>query len=416
MNKILNVDVKNGFVEVQAGATWNDVFNAVSAVGHRVLIDTDAKILSVGGTLSIGGASVLTSTNGFAGHHVLSLKIVTGRGSLIECSPTLRSSIFNHVLGGQGQLGIISSVKIRIAPVNVQAFSYNIAVYNDFRACWSDLYSFIIPGETRTALGLDGAYATIYPNNADTLARFSSVFDGVRQAAGSDFLNNFLSKASVLCIMDVVDLDGSSAGKLPWTEARIVVPVGPGPVWNAFNLRYNQGLAAAEQSPFFASPRFSFLSFSPTAQDDIAARTYVENAFIPLLQNPTATLGISVYDRAGIRAGPIIGVPRDSHVLMITASITTISIPGSRMSADVTHVLTRNIFTNLYNGLRALKPGTKLYPFTLVDGYDWKEHYGANYDTLRALKKAHDPRNIMGRGAAIFSDRPTKRSSPLPPL
>lgn len=62
---------------------------------------------------------------------------MTGKGELVTCSPTKNSELFNAVLGGLGQFGIITRARILLqdAPQKVKWVR---AFYNDFQTFMED--------------------------------------------------------------------------------------------------------------------------------------------------------------------------------------------------------------------------------------------------------------------------------------
>ncbi|KAJ0969010.1 hypothetical protein J5N97_021887 [Dioscorea zingiberensis] len=98
---------------------------------------TDYLYLSIGGTLSNGGISGQTFKHGPQISNVLQLDVVTGKGELVTCSPTKNSELFNAVLGGLGQFGIITRARILLqdAPEKVKWVR---AFYDDFQTFMAD--------------------------------------------------------------------------------------------------------------------------------------------------------------------------------------------------------------------------------------------------------------------------------------
>lgn len=111
--------------------------NAANATKRTppVIVDT---FLSVGGTISTGGFAVTTWNQGFQVDHVRELQVVTGDGQLVTCSDERNSDLFNAMLAGLGQCGIIVKVVMALvaAPTHVLFFKLN---YKDFQTASADL-------------------------------------------------------------------------------------------------------------------------------------------------------------------------------------------------------------------------------------------------------------------------------------
>ncbi len=115
--------------DVQAGALWAEVATTTLAKGlaPRVFPAT-CMTLSVGGTLNVGGLGSTSQSYGAIVDNVLELDVVTGDGRLMTCSPDRDSELFNMVLAGLGQCGIIVGARIPLIPaashVMLQTLTY----------------------------------------------------------------------------------------------------------------------------------------------------------------------------------------------------------------------------------------------------------------------------------------------------
>ncbi|KAL8160867.1 hypothetical protein V2J09_012356 [Rumex salicifolius] len=105
-----------GFVDVGGEQLWIDVLNACIKEDLAPVSWTDYLYLTVGGTLSNAGISGQTFRFGPQICCVRELDVITGKGELIRCSREEESELFNGVLGGLGQFGIISRARILLQP------------------------------------------------------------------------------------------------------------------------------------------------------------------------------------------------------------------------------------------------------------------------------------------------------------
>ena len=103
-------------LEVGAGAQWGPVLDAANASRLTPPVNIDDMPLSVGGTLSTMGFGGATGREGFQVDHVLELEVVTGQGELVTCSDERSSDLFNAVLAGMGQCGIIVKATMELVP------------------------------------------------------------------------------------------------------------------------------------------------------------------------------------------------------------------------------------------------------------------------------------------------------------
>ena len=102
-----------GTAEMGPGSKWHPVLMAANAQKLTVPVIADT-FLSVGGTISTGGFGVTTYNLGLQVDHVQELEIVTGDGQIVTCSDARNSDLFNAMLGGLGQCGIITKVVARV--------------------------------------------------------------------------------------------------------------------------------------------------------------------------------------------------------------------------------------------------------------------------------------------------------------
>ena len=117
-------------VDVQPGATWSEVSQVTLNAGRTapVLPDTMTQI-TVGGILSVGGFGETSHRFGAIVDTIQELDVVTGDGRLVTCSPQQERELFEMVLAGLGQCGLIVRARVRLvsAPSHVirQVLSYD---------------------------------------------------------------------------------------------------------------------------------------------------------------------------------------------------------------------------------------------------------------------------------------------------
>lgn len=132
-------------VDVDAGATWLEVTRAAFKHGLMPPVLTGFLGLTVGGTLSVGGTST-TVRAGTLVDHVRELEVVTGAGDTVRCSPTTNRRLFEAVLAGLGQYGVITRATIDLVPAKPMVRSYTIP-YADNGILFADLRTLLDRGE-----------------------------------------------------------------------------------------------------------------------------------------------------------------------------------------------------------------------------------------------------------------------------
>ncbi|MGI9221485.1 MAG: GNAT family N-acetyltransferase [Woeseiaceae bacterium] len=114
LNKVLELDVAEASVRVQAGARWSDVQRVADDYGFSVQVMQTYSNFTVGGSLSvnchgryIGLGPIILS--------VQSIQLLLHDGELIGASPSENAEVFYAAIGGYGALGIITEVTLSLA-------------------------------------------------------------------------------------------------------------------------------------------------------------------------------------------------------------------------------------------------------------------------------------------------------------
>jgi cytokinin dehydrogenase len=118
------------WVEVSAGLTWRQVLATTVERGFRPPVLTHNLGLSVGGTLAVGGIDGGSYRYGAQVDNVLELKVITGEGRLETCSEAQIPELFNALLAGQGQCGMIVRAKLRLIPAPTHTLFFQL-LYRD---------------------------------------------------------------------------------------------------------------------------------------------------------------------------------------------------------------------------------------------------------------------------------------------
>jgi FAD/FMN-containing dehydrogenase len=92
---------------------------------------------SVGGTLGVGGIDVNSPRLGCSADQALALQVVTPTGEIVECSDASNAGLFQRVILGYGQFGVITEATLRIRPYTPLRMRYY--YYSSLRAAIRDL-------------------------------------------------------------------------------------------------------------------------------------------------------------------------------------------------------------------------------------------------------------------------------------
>jgi len=336
-------------VEASAGALWGAVLDTAYAEKLTPPVNVDTGVLSVGGTISTGGFGGTSWREGLQIDHILELQVVTGVGELVTCSEERNVDLFNAMLAGMGQCGMIVKVVMTLvaAPTHVLLF---VLSYADLPTAIADLTLLVKDGRFTY---LDGR-TTARPDSAFTYNLEAGAFYDTPNTPDEPSLLAGLRFASRTArVMTYPEFFRRVPGRLP--------PL-PHP-WLYLCLpasrfaEYAAGVFASPAEFAFSAPRFS------------------------------------IWRRASIKR-PLARVPNEDLVARFQLS----RMPPA--SADIAALVAMN--RALYERAREMG-GTRLtttaIPFSQTD---WSQHYGPVWQSFRAAKARFDPSNAIASGQGIF--------------
>jgi FAD/FMN-containing dehydrogenase len=116
MSRVLNIDSENMTVRTEAGIYWHSLAESLRRRGLDYFSAPLNLTSSVGGTLGVGGIDVNSPKYGCSADQAVALKVVTPKGDIVECSEQENRDLFERVLLGYGQFGVITEATLRIRP------------------------------------------------------------------------------------------------------------------------------------------------------------------------------------------------------------------------------------------------------------------------------------------------------------
>ena len=338
-------------VEAGPGALWGPVLDAANASKLTPPVNVDPTYLSVGGTISTGGFGGTTWRDGFQVDHVLELQVVTGDGELVTCSDERNSDLFNAVLAGMGQCGIIVHVVMALvpAPTDVLFFVLN---YDDLQTAVSDLTTLVNDGRFNH---LD-VRTTARPGGGFTInVEAGAFYDAPSPPGEAPLLAGLRFGSRTVTTMRYAQY---------YRRQSVCTPCTPLP------------------HPWFyiCLPASRFVEYGARV-----LATPAESAFAP----PR----FSVWRRSSSKR-PLVRLPDEGLVVRFQISR---NLPAS---ADVQSVIAMN--RTLYERAHAMG-GTRLtttaIPFSQAD---WIRHYGPVWASFRRAKERFDPYNVLTPGQEMF--------------
>jgi FAD/FMN-containing dehydrogenase len=121
LNRVLSFDAQSGVVEVEAGIQWPQlVYQTIRAQGEApqwgiAQKQTGADRLTLGGTLAANAHGRQLRMKPIV-ENVESFALVDAQGEVRKCNRTENAELFRLAIGGYGLFGIITIVKLRLAP------------------------------------------------------------------------------------------------------------------------------------------------------------------------------------------------------------------------------------------------------------------------------------------------------------
>jgi FAD/FMN-containing dehydrogenase len=127
MSRVLHVDAAALTVRTEAGIFWHGLAEELRRYGLDYLSAPLNLTSSVGGTLNVGGIDVNSPRLGCSADQVIALQVVTPTGDIVECSDDHNAELFQRVILGYGQFGVITEATLRVrryTPIRMRYFYY----------------------------------------------------------------------------------------------------------------------------------------------------------------------------------------------------------------------------------------------------------------------------------------------------
>ena len=127
MSRVLHVDADALTVRTEAGIFWHSLAEELRRHDLDYLSAPLNLTSSVGGTLGVGGIDVNSPRFGCSADQALALQVVTPTGDVVECSDTHNAELFQRVILGYGQFGVITQATLKVrryTPLRMHYFYY----------------------------------------------------------------------------------------------------------------------------------------------------------------------------------------------------------------------------------------------------------------------------------------------------
>ncbi|MEP6491403.1 MAG: FAD-binding oxidoreductase [bacterium] len=137
MNRVLHVDSDALTVRAEAGIFWHSLAEELRRHGLDYLSAPLNLTSSVGGTVNVGGIDVNSPRLGCSADQVVAMQVVTPTGAIVECSDATNAELFQRVILGYGQFGVVTETTLQVrryTPLRMRYF-----YYTSLRAAIADL-------------------------------------------------------------------------------------------------------------------------------------------------------------------------------------------------------------------------------------------------------------------------------------
>jgi FAD/FMN-containing dehydrogenase/ferredoxin len=140
MDGIVSVNADAKIVTVEAGARWADVDRALEESGLALITSPSSRFSTVGGWISTGGMGINSLSQGHISGAVEEITLVVPDGASRKI--TKGDSLFPSLFGSEGQLGVITHVKLRARDRPLRSRPHLI-MFGDVRDALSFAYALI---------------------------------------------------------------------------------------------------------------------------------------------------------------------------------------------------------------------------------------------------------------------------------
>lgn len=354
--------ISNRVLEVQPGANWKEVLDFTIQKGLTPVVLPESLFISVGGTLNAGGIGETSYRVGALVDNVDSIEVVLGDGRLTACSSAINKELYQMILAGMGQCGIITRARIKLIPTPIAVASRDIQ-YSNLNTFMNDLYQVSLKENS----GAIGAHMIMTPNGTWNYVLSATSF--LRNAQDSQ-------KPSWL---------NSMRGEITSQVVRS---------YNDYANRNTQSYLESKKSGALQVPHPN-LSFFVAANKVLPLLNYI-------LTTPEAYLGVK---RIGVSAQFNLNFSLPLQRLPETTITFHIQIERvGTHEGDAEHQRMLNVTQNDLVPKVLAAGGTFYLPFTpILTKSQIQQHYGQRvFNVFSQAKKNLDKNNILNPGAGIF--------------
>lgn len=363
MDRILEVDEDSLTVTAEAGVNGRRLEAELNEKGLMLPhYPASAEFATVGGYVAARGSGVLSTRYGKIEDLVISLRLVTPTGEVVDTLPVPRHAVGPDIaplfIGSEGSLGVITRVRLQLAPLPA-ARRFEVVSF-------SNVESGVKAVRTSMQSGLRPSVVRLYDEVATRLT--------LSPVVGSQLPG----VATVICFEGnpaVVEAERESMLELVRTNGGQVLDGGLGEIW--WNHRYD----------FYKPPHAPELPAVWGTIDVVATYARLLHAYHALQEavaKPYAPRGLKL--RSHLSHWYPWGAMIYARFVLPDGGPDSVTLHDRIWKDGVTAALGAGAVINDHHGV-----GLKLAPYMAAQ-------HGAGLDVLRRIKTALDPNGVMNPG------------------
>lgn len=141
MHEVLDVDSNKLTARVEGGIFWHELAEVLRRRGLDYLSAPLNFTSTVGGVLGVGGVDINSPKYGLSADQAVALKVVTPTGEIAECSREENADLFERVILGYGQFGVIAEATLKVRKFTPMKMRY--LYYSTLRTAIEDLRTIV---------------------------------------------------------------------------------------------------------------------------------------------------------------------------------------------------------------------------------------------------------------------------------
>ncbi len=112
--RMINIDINKKNVCIESGMTWIELYDKLDKYNLTFNVAPASATCTIGGTISVGGFDNHSYIYGSSADQVEEIEVILPDGDIKVCSSEKNNLIFNNILYGNGLIGIITKIKMKI--------------------------------------------------------------------------------------------------------------------------------------------------------------------------------------------------------------------------------------------------------------------------------------------------------------